>query len=230
MKNEKIMALAQFLECEPEQITVSKHDKNLFYYKEDGEKYGEEYYVFDDYDEAEEAAKQDVIILFDDMGLQSFSDWGRDYVIDNFMDEDFLSDALRENFESYVDDIRSENGYHYANRMIDEAVEAGILSEEDAEEENYDEDDVASNLIDHFCEEWEGREAEYFESNFGSLEDAFGKETVEAHIDTDAMADWCVREDGVGSHLNRWDGREYEEEYEGTTYYIYGKPYTGDRD
>ena len=114
--------------------------------------------------------------------------------------------------------------------MIDEAVEAGVLSEEDAEEENYDEDEVASDLVDHLCEGWKGREAEYFVDNFGSLEEAFGKETVEAHIDTDAIAEWCVREDGVGSHLNRWDGNEYEEEYEGTTYYIYGKPYTGDRD
>ena len=217
---EKLMALADFLELDPKEIKQSEYDENTFV--TDNEYVEEEYLVFDDYDDAEEAAKQDVLNLFDDLGLDSFTESARSYIIDNFMDQDFLSDALRENFESYVDDIE-EDTYRtrYENRLVDECVDAGIITEEEAENEEYDIDELKKELVDHLCSEWEGKEADYFIDNFGSLDEAFGRDTVESNLDLNAMAEWTVEEDGVAHFIARYDEIENEHEYDGTTYWIY---------
>jgi hypothetical protein len=75
---EKIMALADFLELKPEEIKQSEYDENTFV--TDNEYVEEEYLVFDDYDDAEEAAKRDVLDLFDDLGLDSFTESARSYI------------------------------------------------------------------------------------------------------------------------------------------------------
>ena len=54
MKNEKIKSLAEFLECEEEEIQVSGYDKNLFEYG------NQEYLVLTD-EEADERTKEDIL-------------------------------------------------------------------------------------------------------------------------------------------------------------------------
>ena len=39
--------------------------------------------------------------LIDDMGLESFSEWAQDYIIDNFVDDEWFKDAMEEHFEYY---------------------------------------------------------------------------------------------------------------------------------
>jgi chromosome condensin MukBEF ATPase and DNA-binding subunit MukB len=139
------------------------------------------------------------------------------------MDHDFLSDALRENFESYADDIEDENDYdyEYENRLVKECVDAGIITEEEAENEEYDIDELKEKYVDYMCNDWEGKEADYFIDNFGSLDEAFGRDNVESNLDLNAMAEWAVEEDGVAHFIARYDGVENEHEYDGTTYWIY---------
>lgn len=216
---EKIMALADFLELKPEEIKQSEYDENTFV--TDNEYVEEEYLVFDDYDDAEEAAKQDVLSLFDDLGLDSFTESARSYIIDNFMDRDFFSDALKENFENYADEIEDENDYEYENRLVKECVDAGIITEEEAENEEYDMGELKEKYVDYYCDDWKGKEADYFIDNFGSLDEAFGRDIVESNLDLNAMAEWAVEEDGVAHFIARYDGKENEHEYDGTTYWIY---------
>ena len=60
----------------------------------------EEYWVLTE-DEAKEQAKAGILDLVDDMGLQSFSPNFQDEIIDNYVDEDFIMNALDDEIDYY---------------------------------------------------------------------------------------------------------------------------------
>jgi len=96
----------------------------------------EKYLVLTD-DEADEIAKERVENLLDDVGFDGFSEWARDHALDNFIDTDWFDDAKIEMSMSYAEDIKHEgtNSDEYINRLHEEMVELGILSEPEWPEE-----------------------------------------------------------------------------------------------
>ena len=120
---ERINALAEYLDISPEDIKEG-YRENLFEVDE-----GSREYLVVTEDEAREEAKESILSLIDDLGLESFAESFRDWIYNNATDTGWFEDALRESQEFYVEDIEQETYGQdkYANRLIEELVDAGIL-------------------------------------------------------------------------------------------------------
>ena len=182
-----------------------------------------EYYVFDDYDEAYEAAKNEVINLIDDVGVTSINGW------ENYIDSDWFEDAMKEYYESYCYDIENEGSSIYDNRLIEECYDAGVIDDDDFEiDDDGDPDytqctveswDLVERLTDHLCGTYSDP-VEWYSDNLGS--DALSEVVKQYNLyDEDAIAEYCVDADGIGHTLASYDGNDIEYEFEGITYYMY---------
>ena len=80
MENIKINALLNYLGESKETVTVEtlKHDDNKTVFVD-----GVEYIILTD-TEADEQYKEYQLSLIEDLGLEGFSDWAKDYILDNF--------------------------------------------------------------------------------------------------------------------------------------------------
>lgn len=184
-----------------------------------------EYYVFDDYDEAEEAAKQYVIDLIDDIGYSGINGW------EDFVDEDIFEQAMQESNEFYCDDIAYESSSIYESRLVEECYDAGLIDDDDFETDedgdpNYeeclvDEDDLKEKLAQYMTDNsGYSYASQWYMDNFG--EEDFNEFVKRNNaVDIDELAEYVVRTDGVENSLARYDGRENTYEFDGTTYYIY---------
>lgn len=213
---ERIKALAEYLEINPEDIKEG-YRENIFEVDE-----GSREYLVVTEDEAREEAKESILSLIDDLGLESFTESFREWIYNNATNVGWFEDALRELEEFYVEDIEQETYGQdkYANRLIEELVDAGILSDEDLVPEDeededslltYDGDDLDSlkeEFVDYLVD-GAGDPVEYYVDNFGY--DSM-KELVESNnlIDWDLVADQCIEEDGIVHNLSTYDGKELD--------------------
>ena len=193
----KIEALAKFLGIETKEIEENMNNHKYFITED-----GEEYMVLTD-DEAEKIFYDYESNLIEECGLDAFSDWAKDYILENFLDVDWFEDYFREDYESYANDIETESASsdEYANRLEEEMAEAEC---EDVEEFI---DYLVDSIRDDFVEE--------FKFNFG------GKMLTEVImnnnlLDMDAVVDYIKETDGRGI-IASYDGIENEE----GEYYIY---------
>lgn len=233
--NEYEVALRQFLEDEGyTNIEISEgYDENNFEVETDEDDM--EFFV-GTYDESYEAAKQDVLNLLDEIGIDSLSP---DYDWTEFVNDNYFEEAYEEMERSYLEDIRTEDDYKniYANRLIQELVldwnilsdddlvmnEDGLLDLADADEDDYDDYiEQGTEALMNDIEDYYGTYAKAYLNDFGNK--AF-KGFVEAHgdnvINYDDMAEDIVNTDGMGNSLARYDGVENEVSVNGTDYYIF---------
>ena len=146
----------------------------------------EEYYCYEDYSDAEQAAQDDCKELFDDVGIEGirFENIGG---IEHFVDTGWFEDAKKEDAEYYVSDIHESEPERYEEEFgdvdEDEAVEKYL-------ENYYDNDDV-----------------QWFIDNFGKKEFT---EVVKKNnlINLDKLAEAIVDADGPANSLARYDGNE----------------------
>ena len=172
-------------------------------------------------DEARELAEEDIRNLYDELGLESFTPGFRDWIIMNALDNDWFEDAIRESFESYVEDIENEDGsMGYENRLIEEMHEHQVLSDDDFEidedgepnlrelKEDIDIDDKKEEFIDLLVEN-AGNAVDYCGDNFGW---DWVAEMASQHnlIDMDEVVDECISVDGIAHFIARYDGDEIE--------------------
>lgn len=193
----KIEALAKFLGIETSGIEEDM-DNHKYFKTEDGE----EYMVLTD-DEAEEEFYNYESDLIEECGLNAFSDWAKDYIIENFLDVDWFEDYFYVDYENYANDIETESASSdkYANR----------LEEEMAEAECADVDEFIDYLVDSISDDFVGN----FKFDFGEemLTEVIMNNNL---LDMDAVVDYIKEEDGRGI-LASYDGVENEE----GEYYIY---------
>ena len=147
----------------------------------------EEYYCYESYEEAEDAAKEDCKELFDDIGTEGirFENIGG---IENFVDTGWFEDARRESAESYVYDIHDSEPDRYEE-------EFGDMDVDDAVEKYLDDDGYENDAV------------QWFIDNFGKseLNQAVKKNNL---IDEDKLAEAIVDADGPANSLARYDGDE----------------------
>ena len=194
---EKIEELAKFLGIETKEIEEDMN--NHKYFRTEG---GEEYMVLTD-DEADEVFYDYESNLIEECGLDAFSDWARDYIIENCLDVDWFEDFYREDYESYANDIETESASsdEYANR----------LEEEMAEAECADVEEFIDYLVDSIKDDFVGN----FKFDFG--EEMLTEVVMNNNLlDIDAVIDYIKEEDGRGI-IASYDGIENEE----GEYYIY---------
>lgn len=146
----------------------------------------EEYYCYESYDEAEEAAQEDSKELFDDVGIEGirFENIGG---IENFVDESWFDDAKKEDAEYYVSDIHESEPERYQEEFGD-----------------LDEDEAVEKYLDGY---YDGDSIQWYIDNFGKKQFT---EIVKKNnlIDLDKLAEAIVDADGPANSLARYDGDE----------------------
>lgn len=199
----KMKALAMYLECEIEEIEQTKYNENEFETPEG------DFLVYID-EEADEEHTQYIQNLWDDIGLESFTESAQEYIIQNFGESDWLDEAMRESYQFYIDDIREE-----IEDEDEEGNEITRLQTEMEEERTETEED----FLNHLCEQWENG-VEWYKSNFGENEFS---EMAKKYMDFDieAIAEYCRDNDGRGHSLASYDGEENEITIEDEVFYIY---------
>ena len=102
----------------------------------------------------------------------------------------------------------------YANRLIREMVDEGLMDNEDAESEYAE--STAISLMDDFVDYMtdlqieEGRGGlDYYESNFGE-EQTIKMIRENNLIDIDEATEGAIREDGVAHFISSYDGNEID--------------------
>lgn len=80
-RQEKLQAIANYLEVDPSYFEEESYDPNIFESKE----YNESYVVLTE-EEAREYAKRDIESVFDDLGLMSFTKSFQDWILKNAVD------------------------------------------------------------------------------------------------------------------------------------------------
>ena len=194
---ERIEALAKFLGVEVDDLTVSKFDERTFENEEAGE------YIVLTEEEADEAAEENVRNIIDDIGLQSFSEYFQQWILDTCVDSDWFEDFLREDMENYIEEIRDEepNYVKYESRLDEEMDEAEVETEEE----------FLQYLIKNA-----GDPVEYAKDQFGM---EWVNEMIERYdlIDWEAVIEESIAVDGCGHFIATYDGVENEMD----EYFIY---------
>ena len=183
MENIKINALLNYLgETEETAIVETlKHDDNKTVFIDDVE-----YIVLTD-TEANEQYREYQLSLIEDLGLEAFSDWAKDYILDNFTHSysETFDDIQYDDAVSYVDDLK------YSGDLEDELNRYGCDNE--------------GELIDLLCEECS---VEWFKSVFGI--DEYNRIIIENDlIDWGKVIEWTKEVDGRGV-MASYDGIEME--------------------
>ena len=128
------------------------------------------------------------------MGLDCFLGWAQDYIIDNFVDDEWFMEAMREHFEYYISDINEEpaDDEKFENRLQEEISQCNCEDEED--------------YLNYLCSL--ESPIDWFLSNFSQNE---FNAMVKEHdlINWDDVINWVAREDGY-SCLSTYDGEELE--------------------
>jgi hypothetical protein len=184
------------------EITMVSDNGNEFY-ATDGIT---EYRVFRTEDDAQEKAIEQVR---EDME-ESPENFNKEFIMNYIDGGKFFESALNEMNLSYAEDIQSEDDKRYANRLIAEMVENGIMDEEDALSDN------AEELADYYMEDFvnlmtenqldEGNDGlDYFISNFGE-EETYKMVRDNNLIDIDEASRDAVNYDGIAHFLTYFDG------------------------
>ena len=193
---ERIKVLAEFLGIEESEILKGYRD-NIFETSD-----GEEYLVVTD-EEADDEFYNYEAELIDELGLDAFSDWAKDYIIENCVDTEWFENFYYEDYESYANDIETESASsdEYENRLEEEMAEAECTMIEEFVE--YMVDGIKDDLVGQF------------EFDFGKdqLADVVSRYNL---LDMDAVINYIKEQDGRGI-MAGYDGIENEE----GEYYIY---------
>lgn len=223
--SEKLLALADYLEIDPETITELDdyyHGTNdSTFSTEDGE-----IYVVLDESEASDAFYESVENFIDECGIDGFSEIMQDWIKDNAVDSDWFETAYKEDSEFYANDVWEEEDEKYGNRLISELYSDGVISDEDFESDEddeplfdeclWDQDELVAKYVESRVDN-EDDYIGYFRFNFGesTFMDVIKQNNL---LNIDKIADELERWDGRGPSLSYYDGVEHDL---GNGYYAY---------
>lgn len=194
-------ALAKELGVDPSEL--EEVDDDTFAY-DDGE-----YKVLTD-EEADYEAEEWARSLWEDLGLEGVSDWMKDWILENALDEDELEGVVDEDVRYSIDDMSDDE-------VVEESLDAGIVEEDDVYDEDgllrddVDIDDLREQLVEHRLDEI--REDEGFGSYM--LNTGFDDEYLSQYIDEDKVIEALVDDmdtngSGRGEAIASYDGDEIE--------------------
>lgn len=164
---------------------------------------GEEYLVLTD-KEADIRHEEYIELFLDDCGIEGFTEFGQEYIIENCMGTDWFDEAMRDSYECYAEDIKEEpaSSEEFDNRL-----------EEEMAESNCDDED---SFVDSLCSQYDNG-VEWYRSNFGD-KDFFSIAKERCSVDISKVSEFCIEQDGRGHCLASYDGCELELD---NNYYAY---------
>lgn len=183
---------------------------------------GETYYGYEERDDAIKDAMDDVYDFLktngiDETSFKNFRDsWGN-----KFIDIDKISDALQKGYESFYDELNSEE-------KIDELLRYDVIMDDN------DYFETVNGVPDHSRPTFDPElyDSEYAEARLKDMGDDgiideyfdnFGYDDVEYFVDYDWISQAIVDDDGPENTLASYDGKEREVSVDGETYYFYRK-------
>ena len=185
MEQIKINALLNYLgeTTETTEVETLKHDDNKTVFID-----GAEYLALTD-EEADQEYHEYQMNLIDDLGLDSFSDWARDEILNHHTTSDYqnLFDEIQEeSMTCYIDDLR------HMDELEEEMENAGCDNEDE--------------FLEYLCDQEDS--VDYFKFNFGN--DEYERIIKENDlIDWDSVIEWVKDLDGRGI-MAGYDGIEME--------------------
>lgn len=205
-EDERRTALAKYLNAPVDTITRGYRDE--VFETEDGE----EYFVVDE-DEARQLAIEDAENFIEEVGITGFTESFQEWIFDNAVKKDWFEYVLDEYNDSYIYDITLEEARddRYPSRLVEEAVEAGIISEEEGEnfdmssDEKYDLQDKYKTYLNDQVDD----PIQWYRDMVGDRD--FNETIVENGLTDDyAIAEEEVDVDGIAHFLASYDGEEIE--------------------
>ena len=188
MLNEKIVNLLTYLGEDVDDINIIDDERI--------EINGTEYLVLSD-DEADDYFYNYQKELFNDIGIESYSESFRDEILNNYLDEDHFYDMMKESYEFYIEDIRNESAWNieYESRLEEEMTQSDCETEED--------------FLEYLMSDYEDKPIQWYIDNFG-IEMLNGYVKNNSYlIDIDEVILEVQNRDGRGS-LATYDGDELE--------------------
>lgn len=210
---ERRRLLAEYLGINPKEIQVTSprwHDWDTEFRTPLGT-----FWVLNE-DEAKEATYADIENCMDDLGLDSFTEGFVDWILDNAVDDDWFDTCCKEDYENYAADIEGEEdrtGRGYENRLVEECVSNGLISERDIVDGKYTGKEDLQELLANYLYEDAGNYGSYakwYLREFGAKEFNYLIKQGIISIDMDAIVDECIEEDGKAHFIARYDGKEVE--------------------
>ena len=150
----KIKAIINNYGIEVEEI--EKIEDNIFTINN-----GEEYYVLTD-EEAQEIYVDLQVDLINELGLEGFTEYAQQYIIDNCLNIDWFNDTMIESNENYVYDLEEEDLQELLDEYGVETAEE-LINEFNSQYENgyqwyKDKHDLLNiNAVIEFCQKIDGR-------------------------------------------------------------------------
>ena len=171
----------------------------------------EEYNVFTD-EEADEEFDRRVRDLWDDLGTNGFSDYFKDWILENAIDDSELEDYVREDIENLVYELDED-------QLVSECIDEDIVKPEDVYDEESDAwnpeykedldfDELREKLIDVRFDEVDNY-TEYLRDL--GYDDEFFKDFINEELVIDALKDDIdVNGSGRGQELAYYDSEEHD--------------------
>lgn len=184
--DDKRKALADHLNVNVEDV-VQTYDENNFEVQSTGEEY-----IVADYDTTYDLAEQDVINTIDDLGIDAFTPYFQEWIMDYAVNEDWFKDALAES-----------QRYYYEDMDEDEFIE--VCKENDI---SPDDDNAIDELVDIYLDGIDDYVDE-FKSIYGDSEFSTAVKENDL-IDLDKVVEEAIRVDGIAHFIARYDGEEIE--------------------
>lgn len=175
----------------------------------------------------DEAREQTVISLenlVDDAGIKVFK--GYEYLYESALDENAVDEWLFDDFFNYYNDLDNEDSDDFENRLVEEAYELGVLTEDDFEKTD-DGDIDYKKLIDdeNITEECARKRLDemYWEDKVSLITDYSidGLLDIKDFIDFYEFADNVDKNFGWGHEIAIYDGETNSEEIDGVEYFIF---------
>lgn len=184
--DDKRKALANYLDVDVEDV-VQTYDENNFEVQSTGEEY-----IVADYDTAYDLAEQDVINTIDDLGIDAFTPYFQEWIMDYAVKEDWFKDALAES-----------QRYYYEDMDEDEFIEVCKENNISPDDENAIDElvDIYLDGIDDYADE--------FRSAYGDSEFSTAVKENDL-IDLDKVVEEAISVDGIAHFIAGYDGEEIE--------------------
>ena len=132
-------------------------------------------------EDVSEAGYMHIEGLVDDIGWSGFAEWVWQYIKENFVDESYFEDLLRDDMQYYIDEIRQEEA--------DDSDKYEDRLEEEMNEHGYDdEDEFKESLVDDH-----GNPIDWYIDNYG---DSGFNEIAAEHVDEANAIKWVQEQDG----------------------------------
>ena len=185
----KIKAICNFKEMSINEL--EKINDNIFTID------NEEYYVLTN-TEAQEMYEEMQKELINELGLEGFTKFAQEYIINNCLDMQYFDECLHESNINYVEDM-------YEDELEEMFDMWNVTNKED--------------LIIELNNQYKNG-LEYFKEIFTNEEIT---EIINENylMDIDKVIEYCQEVDGRGHIIATYDGEENEIDVDDTTYYIY---------